>query len=326
MTNRYTSFEATVAAFDVDTFTFTGNRHDLDVMSEDIKPDKGHIYPATSTGRTRRGRIRGPLSWAGTIESPVFPIEATSLLYYSLGSLTTVIDMPVATINTHTLNHAVTIPDFICEIGRDDKAHRYTGCIAKGVTLDYAPDAVLSQSVDVFFRKEQTTGSSLATITFPDYDVANRAFGGVEVVPGLGAALGSTSPVTFMESASVTWSNEFSDDAFSLGSQYLPANIVADFTVTGSWDMRFTLITDAYNDVYNAVNKSFQLAGTYGATTAQRDVKFIMDNISYDTTTLPTDGNKRYVQTVEFTGENNAAGLPMKIDVINAKTNALMIG
>jgi len=328
MTNRYTSYEDTGVAFDVDTFALTAARHDLDVIAEDITPERGHIYPATSTGRTRRGRITGPKSWTGSIESPLFPIDATSLLFYSLGTSANTPDMPVMGVDTHVVSQALTLPNFICEIGRDDVGHQYTGCVCTGSTIDYAPDATMTQSTDVFFRKEQAT-AVLDTITFEDFDVSDRAFGGVEVTPALGPAnTAAPSAVTFIEASSISWTNEFSDDAFALGSEFLPANIVANYEVTGSFDMRFTAVTDAYADVVGSVNKAFELDAGFGSGAAERQVLVRMDRISYDSTTLPTDGNQRYVQTVEFTAENadgvgdSSAGNPLEIQVINTDDDA----
>jgi len=328
MTNRYVSFEDTAAAFDTDTHTFTGNKHDLDVIAEDITPEKGHIYPATSTGRTKRGKITGPKSWSGSIESPFFPLEASSLVYYSLGANATVVDMPAIGIQTHSISQAVTIPSFIVEIGRDDQAHRYTGCVATGCTLDYAPDATITCAIDVFFRKEQAR-AALATITFVDFDVADRAFGGVETTPGLGPAnTAAPATVTFIESATVSWTNEFSDDAFALGSEFLPANIVATYEATGSFDFRFSATSDAYDDVIAGTNKALSLNATFGSGVSERRVNIKVDNLSYDNTTLPTDSNQRYVQTVDFTCENasgvgdSGAGNPVEIDIINDDTEA----
>jgi len=327
MTNRYTGFEDTVDLFDVDALTFTAERHDLDVISEDITPERGHIYPSTSTGRTRRGKITGPKSWSGSVESPFFPLEASSLVYYSLGANSTAVDMPVMGLQTHTISQALALPGFVVAIGRDDMSHEYTGCVATGCTLDYAPDATLTQSTDVFFRKEQAR-SSLDTVTFNDFDIADRAFGGVETTPGLGALNAATSPVTFIEAASISWTNEFSDDAFALGSEFLPANIVANYEVTGSFDLRFTSVGDAYDDVVTSTNKSFDLNSTFGAAAAERRVLVRMDSISYDSTSIPTDGNQRYVQTVEFTAENasgagpSSIGNPLEIDIVNDDTEA----
>jgi len=323
MTNRYTGFEDTVDLFDADALTFTADRHDLDVISEDITPERGHIYPATSTGRTRRGKITGPKSWSGSIESPLFPLEAASLVYYSLGSNSFTLDMPTSGVNIHAVSQALAIPGFVVAIGRDDMSHEYTGCVATGCTLDYAPDATLTQSTDVFFRKEQPR-TSLDTVTFEDFDVADRAFGGVEVTPGIGPAnTAAPAEVKFIESATVSWTNEFSDDAFSLGSEFLPANIVANFEATGSFDLRFESSSDVYDDVVSSANKAFQLDATFGSGASERAAKVILDNISYDSTSIPTDGNQRYVQTVEFTCENGdgtgdgIVGAPVVIEFIN---------
>ncbi len=328
MTNRYTGFEDTGDTFISDTLTFTGDRHDLDVMSEDITPERGNIYPTTSTGRTRRGKITGPKSWSGSIESPLFPLEASSLVYYSLGANSFTLDMPTSGVNIHAVSQALALPGFIVAIGRDDMSHEYTGCVATGCTLDYAPDATLTQNTDVFFRKEQARGS-LDTVTFEDFDIADRAFGGVEVTPGIGPAnTAAPATVTFVESASISWTNEFSDDAFALGSEFLPANIVANFEATGSFDIRFEQSSDVYDDVVSSLNKAFHLDASFGSGVNERGAKVILDNISYDSTSIPTDGNQRYVQTVEFTCENGdgtgdgIAGAPVVVEFINTDLEA----
>lgn len=323
MTDRYFSFEATVAAYDTDTHTYTADRHDIDVTSEDITPERGNIYPQTSRKRKARRHLTGPNTWTGTVETLLYPTHATSLLYYGMGANTTVVDMPIMGINTHTLQVANTIPDFISSIARDDVSHLYTGCVIGGFTLDYAPDAALTGSFEVDFRKEQTPGT-LDSVTFADFDEAERAFSGVEVDPQLGVAEGgSPTSVTFVEAASVSLANNFVQNN-SLNSKYNAANIVEASQITGSLDIRFDDDTQ-YTDVVGDVDKELWLTASYGSGTAQRDIEVRLFRISYDSTSLTTTDTQRYTQTLEWTGETSV-GAPaeqvIEIDVINALTEA----
>jgi len=116
MTNRYTSFEATAAAYTADTHTFTANRHDVDVVTEELTPERGNIYAVTSKGRTPRRRLKGPLKWSGNIETLLYTKSVPSLFYYALGANSTVNDVPTVGSNTHTVTPSTTIPDFLIDV------------------------------------------------------------------------------------------------------------------------------------------------------------------------------------------------------------------
>jgi len=323
MTDRYTSFENTAAAYDTDTHTFGSNRHDIDVTSEDITPDRGNIYPQTSRIRKARRHLLGPNTWTGTIETLLYPSGAASLLHYGMGATTTVIDMPTTGINTHTITVANTVPSFILEIGRDSLAHKYTGCVVGGLTLDYAPDAALTLSAEVDLRKEQPT-AALATVVFQDYDVAERAFSGVEIDAKMGAAEAATTSVTFVESGSVALANNFVQNN-SLNSQFNAANIVEASQITGSLDIRFDNANE-YADVTGDTDKALDFAATFGSAAAQRDINILLGRISYDSTSLSTADTARYTQTLEWTGETDASEEVLTIEVINAELGPLFTG
>jgi len=320
MVDRYFQFETQSTFIGESSSAFGTNSHVLDVSGEDITGDQQYIYPLTSTGRVKRNRITGPKKFTGPIDVPIFPREAATLLYYSLGSATTVVNTPVSGINTHTIKKAKTIPFFRAHIGRDLNAHRYTGGIISGFTLDYSPEEVLMGSFDVIFRKELSVATLSSSVTFPDYNVAERAFGGVEVAATIGG-----SSATYVESASITIENNVAEDAFALGSAYLPAGIVAALEPSGSMDLRYDVNT-RYTDWLNGTEVAFVLNGTYGTGTAQRRVQINCPKISYDVNRLPTDNIERFVQTIDFTPELDSNGDPIIITVVNSRTNAQLVG
>jgi hypothetical protein len=313
MTNRYTIFEATAAGYTSDTHTFTANEHIIDVVTEELTPERNNIYPVTSKGRTPRRKLKGPLGWTGNIETLFYTLEAPSLIYYAMGGDTTTGVGPYR----HISKPAATIPHFILETGRDQRAHKYTGCVATGFTIEYAPDSAITLNVDINARKEQAN-AALQTEAFPDFDSAERTFGGVEVVTAIGAAEGgSPSDFATVESFSLTYDNNFEDSAYTLSSQFLSGNFVNQINVTGSMELSFLQIAD-YDDVVGDVEKQLWLTANNGlATTFEREIILKMDRISYDSTTLPTNNAERYVQSLEFTCNDNAAGNALEVEVLN---------
>ncbi len=321
MTNRYTSFEATAALYTDDTHTFGADRHDIDVVTEELSPERNNVYAVTSKGRTPRTKLNGPLGWSGNIECLLYPIEAPTLIYYAMGAISSTPDMPVTGVDTHLITPAAVIPHFILEVGRDVVAHKYTGVVATGYTLEYAPDAAVTVNVDVNARKEQAN-AALGSVTFADFNIAERAYGGVEVDTLIGAAE-SGSPTSFgtVESFSFTYDNNFEDGAYVLGDRHLSGNFVNQINATGNFDLSFLAIAD-YDDVVGDVEKELELAMTQGTGAAERSVKFTFPRISYDTTSLPTNNAERFVQGLEFTANDNAAGDAVIMEVINAQDEA----
>jgi hypothetical protein len=325
MTNRYTSFEATADAYDIETPGTFVAAHDIDVVTEELTPERNNIYPVTSKGRTSRRKLSGPLGWSGTIETLLYTIEAPTLVYYAMGGNTTAVDMPTMGINTHTVTPAAAIPHFIMETGRDFVSHQYTGCVITGYSVEYAPDAAVTLSCDVNARREHAT-STLDSITFPDFDGAERTFGGVEVDMQTGAAEGG-SPTSdgIFESFSFTYDNNFEDSAYVLGSQYLSGKFVNQINASGSAELSYLDNAD-YQDVVTDTEKELWMTCSQGAGAAERGYTLKLPRVSYDTTGLPTNNAERYVQSLDFTANDNAAGANTIWDFINAQTEAVFIG
>ena len=140
MTNRYVMFQKD-ANFVVDTWpTEDADIHVIDAVSEDISMNRGFIYPKTAAQRPPRNRLLGAIALSGEVQTPMYPREASSLLYYLLGTCTTVVDTPTTGINTHTIKQASVPPSFVMAIGKDKMEHRFTGCVMKSGTLDFQPN------------------------------------------------------------------------------------------------------------------------------------------------------------------------------------------
>ena len=318
MTNRYTRFETSTAISTHDSsWTASGNVHILDVGGEDISTDNSYIYPKTASNRTTKHRIVGPLGITGPIDTPLFPEEAATLLYYGLGSVATT---GSAAPYTHVIKKGSSLPFFSLEVGRDQKAHKYIGGAVNSFTIDYAPDDTLNGSFDCVFRKELAT-SSLASVTFPDFNSVNRAMAGPDVGFAIGNAEASTSPSTLCEAASISVENNIATDAFALGSNLLPAQIVGGVGVTGTMDLRYESSAN-YDDFIATTEKRITFDGNYSSGATAKQIMVDLPRIAYDTNRLPTDNVERFVQAIGFTAETDAAGDPIKITVGNSKTNA----
>jgi len=317
---RYIQFE-TQTPFTNESFSaFGADFHIIDPIGEDITGDQQYIYPRTAGQRPTRKRIVGPKKFSGTLDTPIYPSHAVSLLYYAMGKLTTTTNTPTTLLNTHVIVKDNSIPFFRAGIGRELNEHQYVGGIVGGFTVDYSPGEVLTASFDTIFRRELSPLGTLDTgATFIDFDDAERAFGGIEVSPLL-----DSSAVTFIESASITVSNNVADDAFALGNAHLPAGIIAALEVTGSFDLRYDG-NARYTDWLDGTKRQFELNAQY-TSPGQRDVKFDLPIISYDVNKLPTDNIERYVQTLDWTAETDSNGDPLIITVINAQENAAITG
>ena len=141
---RYIQFE-TQALFDTETFAaFGANSHTIDPVGEDISGDQQYLYPRTAGLRNVRGRIQGPKKWSGPIDTPLYPTHAVSLLYYTLGKLTTTVDTPTTNVNKHVIVKDDSIPFFRAGVGRQLNEHQYVGGIINSFTVDYSPDEVLT--------------------------------------------------------------------------------------------------------------------------------------------------------------------------------------
>ena len=338
MTSRYTSFEATAAVYTADTFTFTGNKHDIDVVTENLDPDRGNIYPVTSKGRTPRRKLKGPLKWDGSIETLLYTKHAPSLLYYAMGANRTLPNLGPSAIQTgcfqHEVTSAFTIPDFIMETGRDFGCMRYTGCAATGFSVDFAPDAAIALTVNINGRKEQAQ-TTVANVTFPDYDLAERAYSGVEIVAKNAGAEGTVASISIVEGANFTYENNFEDSAYTLSSQYLPGLFINQVNLTGSFDIS-VLDFNQYTAVTADTEQAWTFLADNGSTlTNARGYLFAFPRLSYDKTNLPTTNAERYVQSIDWTANPNvanwvpsygtdsiAAGNSMAVRIYNAQTAA----
>jgi len=304
------------------TFTYETNKlpaatsHIIDPLGEDITGDKGFLYPRTAGVRVGRAKVKGKNKFSGTIDTPLYPVHATTLIYYAMGKNVTTPATPNTNVNTHVVSQANTVPFFQAAIGRDLREHIYVGGAVNSMTLDYTMDDVITSSFDVFFRKELANLPLTTSTTYDDFNVLERGYGGAEAAVQVDSTADDR-----IESLSISYENDFDDDAFALGSQFLPAGPIGELTCTGSFDMRFDSI-DAYDLWYNETAIQIELTSSFGAAATLRSIDANLPSVALDTNNLPTSGFDRYVQSFNYHAQPDSNGDPLIVTVVNAQAGA----
>ena len=297
--NRYVLFQT--QAFATETFGVFGTAalgHPIDQVSEDISHDHGFVNPVTSAKRAARNRLLGPITGGGDLGVPMYSLGFSTLAYYALGKDVTVAGTPAANWK-HTLTPATTVPAFRMAVGKDLNQHEFVGCAMKSMKLDYTTDAPALATFDVMVRRELSPPGSLITPTFPDYDVAERPFLGVEVL----AEFDDTPNLT-VRSFDVEINNTLVEDNHTFGSRYVPVLVVQELEVKGSFSMTYSDL-QVYLDVLDENEPKIEFLFQHDAVgvTEHRFLNVILPKVSLDVGKLPTDGNKEYIVSVDFTAE-----------------------
>lgn len=317
--NRYIVIEQ--QAFDVETFAaFAANAltHPIDDVSEDISMEHGFVYTETSSKRLKRNRLLGPITNGGEIGVPVYTKGFPTLLYYALGAVETTV--PSAGLYKHIFRSANSIPAFRMGVGKDINQHNFVGCAVRSLKIDYTVAEASLATFDLFVRKELAP-ASLISPTYPDYDVLERTFLGVEVVAKINDTI-----VGYVRKFSLEINNTIVDDNHGFGNRYVPKLIIQGLEISGNLSVAFDDIA-RYNDVKNEVEPKLELIFSHGtpATVGYREVSILLPKLSLDMGKMPTDGNKEYVIDMDFTAEVEP-GDPdaIEITVYNEETNVVL--
>lgn len=321
--NRYVMFEE--QAFITETFkspfTDGGEDHAVDQVSEDISEEHGFVYPETSAKRTKRNRLLGPRVSGGEVACPVYTMGVPTLVYYALGNVVTAEVMPAVVPKNykHTITPGTTVPPFRMAVGKDLNEHQFVGCAMKSLKIDYTVGDAAVATFDLLVRKELAP-DTLQTPTFPDYDVVERSFTGVEVICEVNDV-----PVAYCKNLSIEVSNDLVEDNHCFGDRFLPNLRVQGLEVTGSIEMAFSDIA-RYTDVLDEVEQKFAFIFSTGTllSAGYRQFKITLEKMSFDKGSLPTDGNKEYRMSIDFTAEVDPAGAdtPIEIEVYNDEISA----
>lgn len=301
--NRYVMVQT--QDFSLDTLTaFAGAAltHAIDQVSEDISMEHGYHMPVTSAKRAARNRLLGPIVGGGDVSVPMYSKGFPTMAYYALGKNVTIVGDGVngAAIGSfiHTVTPSSAIPAFAMGVGKDIKEHQFVGCAMKSLKMDYTVDNPSLATFDVLTKKELTP-ATLQTPAFPDYDVKERSFLGVEVIAKIDDVV-----VGYVRSASIEINNTVVEDNHGFGSRNLPTLVVQDLEVKGNMVMNYDDI-QRYLDVHEEKEVKLELLFTHDTvnTVPHREISIELPKVSLDIGKLPTDGNKEYLVNIDFTAE-----------------------
>lgn len=323
--NRYVMVE--LQDFDDETFAAfaaAAAAHAVDQVSEDISEDHGFVYPSTSAKRLARNRLLGPRVSGGEVAVPLYTRGTPTLIYYALGAVSTSQEAAGPPANyKHEITPGTSVPAFRMAIGKDLKEHKFVGCAVKSLKIDYTVGDPALATFDLLVRRELSPLGTLQTPTFPDYDVVERTFLGVEVTTKINDA----AQPGVVRSFSLEINNDLVEDNHGFGSRFLPDLRVQSLEIKGSFTIaykdpaQYQAVLDEDEDKYDFLFAT----GTLGQT-GYRDVQIILDKVSSDVVKLPTDGNKEFVLEVNFTAEVDpaASGEPVQIIIHNDEDGASM--
>lgn len=317
--NRYVMFQKqTFATETFSAFDTASKAHAIDQVSEDISFEHGFVNPVTSAKRAPRNRLLGPITGGGEVGVPMYTRGFPTLAYYALGK-----DVTTAVTNgfKHVITPSGSIPSFRMGVGKDKKEHRFVGCAVKSMKLDYSVDNPALATFDLLCRKELEPGD-LQTVTFPDYDVKERSFLGVEVSVKIDDVA-----VAYVRSLNIEVNNTLVEDNHTFGSRYLPNLVVQDLEVKGSMELSFTDI-QRYEEVRDEDQPSIELLFNHDTvdTAEHRALNVKLPEVSLDMGKLPTDGNKEYIMSIDFTAQSDDnTDKVIEMTVINEEASAAHI-
>lgn len=312
MTNRYGLFQKIATFTTAMPATTATSGHNIDLISEDIAGDKGWVYPVTSAQRLKRNRLKGGISYGGDIQMPLYPRETPSLLYYAMGKDTTTAN---GTLFKHVMEPDTAIHSFVASIGKDKKEHNFSGGAMKGFTIDLEVNEPVLVTFDTMFRKEEAEGD-LLDITWPDFNIDERAFSGVDMEVEVDG-----NDVSYIESATIEYQNTIVDDNYVLGSQFLPELYVQEIEVTGTLEIGYNDF-DRYELFLDEDDPSLEFEGDFGRGGDNRNLHITLKQLSFNTASLPTDSSNRYLLELEYMAERDSSGDLMEIEVLNDQSSA----
>ena len=272
--------------------------------------------------RARRYRVPGPYRVSGSFDMVVAPDNIALLLKAGLGSVSTTAGGGGA--YKHEFTPADTLPSLTLEVCPDvgSRSRQIVGVGITSLGFEATAREVLTCSVDVLGQKETLVSPSSPTLP------SLRPFIFFEGSLSLGG-----SDVANVEAFRFTIENDIPDDAFVLGSRFLPGLRVQGMTVSGDMDVAFTT-WDLYKRFFGNATAStpqtslesvsltltFTGESTGDTTAGYENYKFIAEfpKVYFDTSEANFDRRDRIVQSLGWTAiYDSASGYICKLTVIN---------
>ena len=201
----------------------------IDVVSESVRGEQNIIYIETAgLGRSIRQAVPGPWGESGDIDLIVGPENIEYILFATLGQVKYYASGDGA--YKHVFEPASTIPSFTLEIAPDvgGRARRITMAGVSSLRLEAVAREALTATMSIVAAKEKLVNESTPTFStkrpFVFYDGVMKIDGGT---------------VARCEAWRGTYENTIADDAYVLGSRFLPTLIVGPCNFSGDMDIQF---------------------------------------------------------------------------------------
>jgi len=201
----------------------------IDVVSESVRGEQNIIYIETAgLGRSIRQAVPGPWGESGDIDLIVGPENIEYILFATLGQVKYSSSGDGA--YKHIFEPASSIPSFTLEIAPDvgSKVRRIPMAGVTSLRLEAVAREALTATMSIVAAKEKIVNESTPTFStkrpFVFYDGVLQIDGGT---------------VARCEAWRGTYENTIADDAFVLGSRFLPTLIVGPCNFSGDMDIQF---------------------------------------------------------------------------------------
>ncbi len=202
----------------------------VDVASEDLKTTHDWIMPELAGARWKRHAIKGTVKVGGSVDAYAQFDTLGDFLLAALGAVSTAQPDPAnaPSVFKHEFTPAEALPSYTLIVASEITGRKFLGCVCSSLELSVAPGELLGLSLEVVGQREEATTPGEPSWSNEPYvsfsDLAECQVGGEPVA---------------LEALTLTISNGLADDAFELGSRYLPDVPVQGLEITGSFDLRF---------------------------------------------------------------------------------------
>jgi len=202
----------------------------LDLASEDLKTEHEWMMPELAAFRWKRYALKGTLRVSGSISTYAQFASLGDFLLAALGSISTGQPDPAnaPSVFKHEFTPGEGLPSYTIMVASEVTGRKFLGCVCSSLELSLAVGELLGVSFEVVGQREEAFTPAEVELDSSPFisftDLVSCEVGGEAV--GL-------------EALELTISNDLVEDAFEIGSRYLPEVPVQGLEVAGSFDLKF---------------------------------------------------------------------------------------
>ena len=264
----------------------------IDIASEDIRTEHEWIMPELAGYRWKRYAMKGTMRVGGSVDAYAQFGSLGIFLLAVLGSVSTGQPDPdgAPSVFKHEFTPGDTLPSYTLRVVSEITGRQFLGCVCSSLELSVAPGELLGVSTEWVGQREEafTPGA-------PEWDESPY----VSFADLASAEVGG-SPVS-LEALTLTIENDLADDAFELGSAYLPEIPVQALSITGSFDLKFkdrTHLDRFLSGEETSLYLRFEGPEIEGG--LRYSLELDLPRIIYKTAGANVSGRDRLVESVEF--------------------------